>query len=509
MSRAKTNGSIALRLLGLVLGMFLLLLLISIATSLFGLTQFEERATAIELGEEEQLFTQSLKNQQEHLLFTALALAEDPSLLDAVRATDRERIQRLALALQVRYQLDHMKLAGSSGQVFLHTGPSSDATQAALRRALLTIEQTAVDLVPEGVLLLAAVPLRDGDGIKGALVVGQLLDDRLLRSINFERDENPLVFLHTADGTPLASSRPGGLAAGALEPPDVTVWQRATQEHVIATAHQGRGERYQVLYAPLIPGAPDTPIYSIALSTSLFQALRLAIVQQNMIILVAVALVTTTVMITAIRSLIVQPLNDLDQAAARVGAGELNLELASERQDEIGRLTNSFGAMTARLRALFTALDARNHELEEERAHIDEARLKLQTEVEQAQRTILNMVMPRIPIDRQTIIMPLIGSLDEVRATQVLAGLLESVEQQRARVAIIDITGVPVVDLAVAEILHRAVLGVRLLGAQVLITGIQPEVAESLVGVGIDLEGLRTYATLEQAISAVRRQGDT
>lgn len=502
---SNNNHSIALRLLGLILGMFLLLLLITIATSLLGLSQFEQRTMTLELAEEQLLFRQGIQDQQDRLRFTALALAEDASLLAALLASDRSMIQRITIPLQVRYQIDHLKLAGSAGQTLLHTGPTPAETQVVLRRALLTIEQTSMGVVPEGVMLLAAVPIRDGEGLKGALVVGQLLDDRLLRTLNADRDD-PLIGLYTNAGELLASSMRNE-AAVRLAEREASFWQRIAQDEVSEAFQLGRAESYQVRYAPLNPGDGATPIYSIALSTNIFQTLRFAIVQQNLIILVLVALITTAVLVTSVRALIVRPLSELDAAAARVGGGELDLQLASERNDEIGRLTNSFGAMTARLRALFAALDARNHELEREQAQIETARAQLQREVEQAQRTILNMVMPLIPIDRQTIIVPLVGTLDEVRATQLLATLLEGIEQRKARVAIIDITGVPVVDQAVAQILHQAVLGVRLLGAQVIVTGIQPEVAQSMVGVGLELELLQTYATLEQAISVVRKQG--
>ncbi|WP_165774569.1 STAS domain-containing protein [Candidatus Viridilinea mediisalina] len=499
------NSSIALRLLGLILGMFLTLLLITIATTLLGLSQFEQRVMASELAEEQLLFQQSMQMQQDHLRFTALVLAEDASLLAAVQANDRAMLQRVAIPLQVRYQLDHLKLAGSAGQTLLHTGPTPAETQVALRRALLTIEQASLGVVPEGVMLLAAVPIKGDDGLTGALVVGQLLNDRLLHTLNAYRDD-PLIGLYTSTGELLASSTRNE-AALRLADRQASFWQRVGQGEVSEAFQLGRADRYQVTYAPLNPGDPATPIYSIALSTNLFQTLRFAIVQQNLIILVLVALITTGVLVTSVRTMIVRPLGELDAATARVGDGELDLQLTSERNDEIGRLTNSFGAMTARLRALFAALDARNQELETEQVQIETARAQLQREVEQAQRTIMNMVMPLIPIDRQTIIVPLVGALDEVRATQLLATLLEGVEQRRARVAIIDITGVPVVDQAVAQILHQAVQGVRLLGAQVIITGIQPEVAQSMVGVGLELEQLQTYATLEQAISAVNKRG--
>src|SRR6185295_2919913 len=94
---------------------------------------------------------------------------------------------------------------------------------------------------------------------------------------------------------------------------------------------------------------------------------------------------------------------------------------------------------------------------------------------------------PLIPISDDTVIMPLIGNIDSRRAQQVIEALLEGVAETRTQVAILDITGVPVVDTQVANALIGAAQAVKLLGAQVVITGIRPEVAQTLVGLGVDL----------------------
>jgi anti-anti-sigma regulatory factor/HAMP domain-containing protein len=497
------NTSIELRLLALTLGMLGLLLLTTIAATLFGLSQFEQRVSAARLAEEHTLIAQSLRNQQVSLMATALTLASDPSLIDAVRTGDRALSQRVLIPLQVRYQLDHLKLAGLAGQALIQTGPTPDETQTALRRALLSIEQSLIGRAPEGALIIAAVPIRADDGIKGALVVGQLLDDRLLRTLNFQRAD-PILTLHSADGRPMASSAAVDVLADGFGAYDAAFWQRALGEVQIDALTLADGTRYRTLYAPLNPDEATGMLYSVTLSTSAIQSFRRAIIGQNVIVLGLLALIGGLVIVSLTRRLIVRPLNELGVAAAKIGAGDLEVDLATERADEIGRLSNSFGAMADRLRRSFAALDARNQDLEQERAQIEQARVQLQDEVFQAQRTILQMTMPLIPIDRQTIIMPMLGALDAARAERMLDTLLSGVEASRARTAIIDITGVPVVDLQVARLLLQAVQGVRLLGARVIITGIQPEVAQSIVGVGVELDALQTYGTLDQAISAAR-----
>jgi rsbT co-antagonist protein RsbR len=102
--------------------------------------------------------------------------------------------------------------------------------------------------------------------------------------------------------------------------------------------------------------------------------------------------------------------------------------------------------------------------------------------------------------------MPLIGSVDSRRAQQVIETLLEGIAGSSARVAILDITGVPVVDTQVANALIRAAQAVKLLGAQVVLTGIRPEVAQTPVGLGTDLSGVVTRSSLQSGIAYATSQ---
>src|SRR5262245_28533746 len=112
---------------------------------------------------------------------------------------------------------------------------------------------------------------------------------------------------------------------------------------------------------------------------------------------------------------------------------------------------------------------------------------------------------PLIPISDDVLVMPLVGAVDTGRAQQVLEALLDGVAAGRARIAILDITGVPVVDTQVANALIQAAQAVRLLGAKVILTGIRPEVAQTLVGLGVDLGSLVTRARLQDGIMYAMR----
>jgi rsbT co-antagonist protein RsbR len=134
--------------------------------------------------------------------------------------------------------------------------------------------------------------------------------------------------------------------------------------------------------------------------------------------------------------------------------------------------------------------------------HVEAERARLQNEIIQTQAAMLaELSTPLIPIDSQVMVMPLIGTLDSRRAQQIIDALLTGISESHARVAIIDITGVPIVDTQVANALIRAAQSVKLLGAQVVLTGIRPEVAQTLVGLGADLGGLVTRSSLQTGIA--------
>ncbi|MGB9722708.1 MAG: GAF domain-containing protein [Chloroflexia bacterium] len=125
------------------------------------------------------------------------------------------------------------------------------------------------------------------------------------------------------------------------------------------------------------------------------------------------------------------------------------------------------------------------------------------------QKRLLDMVRelstPLMPIAEGILVLPLVGTVDSQRATQIMEVLLEGVTNQRARAVILDITGVPVVDTSVANYLLQATRAVRLLGAECILVGITPEVAQTVVGLGVDLSGLVTRSDLQGGVEYALR----
>jgi anti-anti-sigma factor len=142
-----------------------------------------------------------------------------------------------------------------------------------------------------------------------------------------------------------------------------------------------------------------------------------------------------------------------------------------------------------------------------ERRRAESERQRLQEELIQAQAAALQeLSTPLIPISDTVLVMPLIGRIDARRANQILESLLTGIQAQQADLAIIDITGVNLVDTQVAHALLQAARAVKLLGAQVVLTGLRPEVAQTLVSLGVDLSDIVTRGTLQSGIAYGLRQ---
>lgn len=124
------------------------------------------------------------------------------------------------------------------------------------------------------------------------------------------------------------------------------------------------------------------------------------------------------------------------------------------------------------------------------------------------QQIINELAVPVVPLFEGVIVLPLVGSVDSQRAQQVMQSLLEGISAHHADVAILDITGVPMIDTAVANSLLQTVRAASLLGTHIIFTGISPQAAQSIVGLGLDFSELTTSSNLQTGIQiALARRG--
>jgi rsbT co-antagonist protein RsbR len=125
--------------------------------------------------------------------------------------------------------------------------------------------------------------------------------------------------------------------------------------------------------------------------------------------------------------------------------------------------------------------------------------------IRQQQDSIRELSTPVLRVRERLLILPIIGVLDTERARQLTEQLLSGIRAHRARVVVIDITGVPDVDEAVANHLVQTVDASRLMGASVIITGLSPEIAQTLVTIGVDLSRMDTIGDLQGGLEQAER----
>ncbi|MEO7913451.1 MAG: STAS domain-containing protein [Roseiflexaceae bacterium] len=187
----------------------------------------------------------------------------------------------------------------------------------------------------------------------------------------------------------------------------------------------------------------------------------------------------------------------------------------------LGLFLDRFGTS---LRDALSATQAREQELNILRASLEATVVERTTSLQQAlaegvqretrlaltledlrasQEAVRELSAPVIPVLPGVLIAPLIGLLDTARATELTNNVLTMIEREHAHHVIFDITGVPLVDTHVAQVLLQTTTAVRLLGAQAFLVGIRPEVAQTMVALNLDMGTLRSFSTLRDAINAL------
>jgi GAF domain-containing protein len=135
-----------------------------------------------------------------------------------------------------------------------------------------------------------------------------------------------------------------------------------------------------------------------------------------------------------------------------------------------------------------------------------EEREQLQQEVIEAQKQALKeLSTPIIPVLDHIIVMPLIGAIDTLRARDITRALLAGIREHQAKVVILDITGVPIIDSGVASYLNKTIQAARLKGARTIVTGTSEAVAETIVDLGIDWSGIETLPDMRAGLVAALR----
>src|SRR5207248_5556899 len=118
---------------------------------------------------------------------------------------------------------------------------------------------------------------------------------------------------------------------------------------------------------------------------------------------------------------------------------------------------------------------------------------------------ILELSTPVIQIWDRVLALPIIGTLDSARSARLTENLLQQIAVNEAAIIILDISGVPMIDTAVAQHLFKTIQGAQLMGAESIISGVRPETAQAMVHLGIDIGGVRSRSTLRDALQLAFR----
>ena len=201
------------------------------------------------------------------------------------------------------------------------------------------------------------------------------------------------------------------------------------------------------------------------------------------------------------------PLVNLMKTATRIAGGERDVQAPVEGPREVAGLATAFNSMTSQLRQTLESLEQR---VADRTADLQQALDEVETRAREQERlleenrrqreTIREMSVPVLPVNDTTLVMPLVGAMDTERLRLLQDQALRAIERTRAKTLILDITGVPIVDSQVAQGLIGVVQAARLLGTEVLLVGIRPEVAQAIVTLGLSLSELRTHNDLRGAL---------
>ena len=195
-------------------------------------------------------------------------------------------------------------------------------------------------------------------------------------------------------------------------------------------------------------------------------------------------------------------INFIEDVLSSVAAGDMNARINSEINDDLSGIEAAIDLLINDLTDELKQREKMQQEVEEKLVKIQEQ----QKTILQQQQDLLELSSPVSKVWDNVLILPVIGTLDSQRTQVMMENLLEKIVETGCTIAILDITGVPTVDTQVANHLLKTVTAARLLGAECIISGISPAIAQTIVHLGIDLSSIRTKATLQDAMIFAMRE---
>lgn len=190
-------------------------------------------------------------------------------------------------------------------------------------------------------------------------------------------------------------------------------------------------------------------------------------------------------------------LDRLEEVLAAAAAMKLDVRITVSDDDELASTEEAINVLLEDFATLLAERNRAEKELQE----------KLET-IQKQQEAIYELSTPVIKVWDNLLVLPIIGTLDSQRTQRMMESLLQQIVHTGSKIAILDITGVAVVDTMVANHLIKTITAAGLMGAECILSGISPSIAQTIVHLGIDLSGFRTKSTMMEAMRyAIRANG--
>jgi sensor domain CHASE-containing protein/anti-anti-sigma regulatory factor len=346
------------------------------------------------------------------------------------------------------------------------------------------VQRVGIVRMPDTAMMVgvaSVLPTSAAGSPRGAMLFGRFLTQDEVNTLASVTNLN--LSLHSLDpAQPLRD-----ITEASPLPAEVASQLKAGQNDIVKTISDEQIQGFSLVKD--IDGQPALAIQLDAKRDIFTQGQRSS--NYFVVALVSMALVLSIVVTWLLQRFVLARLSRLNTEVGVIAAdGDTTERVTVQGRDELAQLSLSINSMLGALQRA-----------EEEHTRSDEEKVRLQDDLIRAQQvTLEKLSTPVIPISDTVIVMPLIGEMDANRGELILKTLLQGISQMRTRTAIIDITGISGVNEEAITLLTRMVGTVRLLGTELILTGISAEVARMLAKRPGVLHGVMTYSNLQQAI---------
>ena len=360
--------SFSTKLILLVVVPLAMTLAVTLPLTVTGLNRLASVIAVERLAEEVKLIDRQFRDFEDRLNDSADSVAFNAILLSAVRAGDRPLIISNLLATRTRLGLQHLQVVDLNGVIIAHEQQYDGMFDESEIRELQQLGLAELDVVrmvqsPSGWLMTAVRPLKDSQGLIGAITVGKLIDSAVLAELNFERSEI-LLMVFDEEGNVVASSwsssDPGGLVQ--VTPDDKMVAMAKAGQVTLGTAVLG-GSEQRAAYAPVALEGGTQGIFGVVLNTSPVVRLRDQLIANYVLVAAALVLLVLGVGYVVTMS-ITRRILRLRDGAVEIGRGNLSVRMEESSRDEMGTLAFEFNRMADSLAEKNSQLEQANRNLE-------------------------------------------------------------------------------------------------------------------------------------------------